>query len=169
MSIRQRLQSSRRGMVRRSPAALSPHVGPASGCLDLAGFTAGIWCNRWLTQERGEKDYARMNGSPGRHRRGSATRRNGLPLKPQRFTRVVEAAMVPKTFVGQMRCASSRWKVGWSRLACRIITVPENQELARLRDPKSGFVAYVPPGSIARQDTRGDRRVREERQCAVCR
>ena len=32
----------------------------------------------------------------------------------------------------------------------RIITLPEDQEKARLRDPRSGFVAYVPPGSVAR-------------------
>ena len=28
--------------------------------------------------------------------------------------------------------------------------MPEDQELARLRHPTSGFVSYVPPGSLAR-------------------
>jgi cytochrome c553 len=35
-------------------------------------------------------------------------------------------------------------------IGARIITLPEDQTRARLRDPNSGFVAYVPPGSIAR-------------------
>jgi cytochrome c553 len=34
----------------------------------------------------------------------------------------------------------------------RILEVPENLALTELRDDASGFVAYVPPGSIARGD-----------------
>ena len=32
----------------------------------------------------------------------------------------------------------------------RIITLPEDQARARLRDPDSGFIAYVPVGSLAK-------------------
>jgi cytochrome c553 len=32
----------------------------------------------------------------------------------------------------------------------RIIPVPEDPQRARLRDPRSGFLAYVPVGSIAK-------------------
>ncbi len=32
----------------------------------------------------------------------------------------------------------------------RIVEVPEDFRLTELRDPESGFVAYVPPGSIKR-------------------
>ena len=35
-------------------------------------------------------------------------------------------------------------------LGNRIITLPQDQSRATLRDPHSGFVAYVPPGSIAK-------------------
>ena len=35
-------------------------------------------------------------------------------------------------------------------IGARIITVPEDPARARLRDPYSGFVAYVPRGSLAR-------------------
>ena len=35
-------------------------------------------------------------------------------------------------------------------IGVRVITLPEDQDLARARDPRSGFVAYVPPGSVAR-------------------
>jgi cytochrome c553 len=73
-----------------------------------------------------------------------------LPRQP--FVRVVEAEMVPKTFVGQgrMRFVDPAAKGEMEPIGNRIITLPEDQELARLRDPRSGFVAYVPPGSIAR-------------------
>jgi len=35
-------------------------------------------------------------------------------------------------------------------IGSRIITVPDDAELARYRDPATTFVAYVPPGSIAK-------------------
>jgi cytochrome c553 len=59
--------------------------------------------------------------------------------------------MVPKTFVGQgrMRFADPKDK-GMEPIGNRIITLPEDQEKARLRDPRSGFVSYVPQGSVAK-------------------
>lgn len=73
-------------------------------------------------------------------------------LPRRRFVRVVESAMVPKTFVGQgrMRFIDPQAKGQMEPIGQRIITVPEDQDVVRLRDPRSGFVAYVPPGSIAR-------------------
>ena len=58
--------------------------------------------------------------------------------------------MVPRTFVGQGRMRFVDPKGGMEPIGNRIITLPEDQERARLRDPKSGFVSYVPPGSIAK-------------------
>jgi len=68
-------------------------------------------------------------------------------VKPSVWTKVVETATVPKTFVGEgnMRFASAGAKEAIGR---RIIEVPEDEEGAKLRDPHSGFVAYVPMGSI---------------------
>ena len=61
--------------------------------------------------------------------------------------------MVPKTFVGggNMRFVSP----GNAKepLARRIIEVPEDAEAAELRDPHSGFIAYVPVGSIKAGET----------------
>ncbi len=73
-------------------------------------------------------------------------------LPRRRFVRVVEAATVPRTFVGQgrMRFIDPEAKGATEPIGARIITLPEDQDLARLRDPRSGFVAYVPPGSLAR-------------------
>ena len=39
---------------------------------------------------------------------------------------------------------------GMEPIGDRIIMLPEDQTKARLRDPRSGFVAYVPPGSLAK-------------------
>jgi len=69
-------------------------------------------------------------------------------MKP--WVRVVEADMVPTTFVGpgNMRFATADGKM--EALGQRIIELPEDAEKAELRDGHSGFVAYVPKGSIAK-------------------
>lgn len=71
-----------------------------------------------------------------------------LPRQP--FTRVIERAVVPKTFLGPGRMRFAEAGGATEPIGERIITVPEDQTRARLRDPYSGFIAYVPPGSLAR-------------------
>jgi cytochrome c553 len=39
---------------------------------------------------------------------------------------------------------------GMESIGNRIITLPQDQKRATLRDPHSGFIAYVPPGSLAK-------------------
>jgi cytochrome c553 len=72
---------------------------------------------------------------------------SGLKYKP--WIRVVEAATVPKT-----RLANYMWVPvaggGTEPLGLRIIETPENVARTELRDSRSGFVAYVPVGSIAK-------------------
>ncbi len=71
-------------------------------------------------------------------------------LKPVAWTKVVEASMVPKTFVGggRMRFVVPGKEKEMEPLGNRIITLPMDQSRATKRDPHSGFTAYVPPGSI---------------------
>jgi cytochrome c553 len=71
-------------------------------------------------------------------------------LKPRPFTRLIEADTVPKTFVGDGRMRFVEPAGDTEPIGNRIITVPEDQARARLRDPNSGFVAYVPAGSTAK-------------------
>ncbi len=70
-------------------------------------------------------------------------------LKYKPWIRVVEAATVPKT-----RLANYMWVPvaggGTEPLGLRIIETPENPGRTELRDSRSGFVAYVPVGSIAK-------------------
>jgi cytochrome c553 len=118
---------------------------------DLTGFTADYIVQQMLDFKNGtRKDYARMNGISkevsDQESREAAEWFASLSRK--KWSRIVEAAMVPKTFVGQGRMRFADPKGGMEPIGNRIITVPEDQDKARMRDPRSGFVSYVPPGSI---------------------
>jgi cytochrome c553 len=64
------------------------------------------------------------------------------------YTKVIETATVPKTFVGggAMRFAVPGGVT--EPLGKRIIVLPQNEERAKMRDPKTGFIDYVPIGSV---------------------
>jgi len=66
------------------------------------------------------------------------------------WVRVIESAMVPRTkIVGNLFLALERTLS--EPINGRIIEVPENEEQSELvRNPHSGFLAYVPPGSLAK-------------------
>jgi cytochrome c553 len=68
-----------------------------------------------------------------------------VPYRP--WVRVVERAEVPRTRIaGWMHVPTD----GAEPLGARIIEMPEDLPRTELRDGASGFVAYVPPGSISR-------------------
>jgi cytochrome c553 len=120
---------------------------------DLTGFTAAYLVRQMADFRSGvRKDYARMNGIAKQVSDEEALQAAEwfASLPRQRWVKVMESKEVPKTFVGQGRMRFLDPKGGMEPIGKRIITVPESQERARLRDPKSGFVAYVPPGSIAK-------------------
>jgi len=71
-------------------------------------------------------------------------------LKYTSRIRVVESATVPKTYVGGAGMLAASPGDKKEPIGNRIIEIPENFDLTELRDPHSGFIAYVPPGSIAR-------------------
>jgi cytochrome c553 len=71
-------------------------------------------------------------------------------LKPRQWIRVVEAESVPKSFIGPGNKRLVHPAGGTEPMGNRIIEVPENEEDVVYRDPRSGFVAYVPKGSIAK-------------------
>jgi cytochrome c553 len=73
-------------------------------------------------------------------------------LKPREHTRVVEADIVPKTFIRSYHYAvlPSGEKEALGR---RIIEVPEDLEQFMLHDTHARFIAYVPVGSIARGES----------------
>lgn len=70
-------------------------------------------------------------------------------LHYKKWIRVVETDMVPKTVISShsmlLAVPGPKEKIGQ-----RIIETPENIERIELRDARTGFIAYVPKGSIAR-------------------
>jgi cytochrome c553 len=88
--------------------------------------------------------------------------------RPVRHTvRVVEAAEVPKTAVAGWFLADV--KSGETEpIGSRIIEVPENLEQFENRDTHSRFIAYVPPGSVARGKALADGVEGKTLRCATC-
>lgn len=69
-------------------------------------------------------------------------------LRYQPWIRVVETDTVPRTVVSGVSMYGVVDGGGTEPIGERIVEVPENLYLTELRDDASGFVAYVPPGSI---------------------
>jgi cytochrome c553 len=85
------------------------------------------------------------------------------------WIRVVETATVPKTRIaGGMFLVLEGAEAGQEPIGQRIIETPENtEETELLRNPRSGFIAYVPPGSLKKGEALvggGGKTTR----CAVC-
>jgi cytochrome c553 len=70
-------------------------------------------------------------------------------IKPKQWIRVVEVEQVPKTEPrgGMMVVVKDG---GMEPIGDRVIEVSEDVERTELRDPNSGFIAYVPKGSLAK-------------------
>ena len=89
-------------------------------------------------------------------------------LKPRKLITVIESADVPKTYVEGFiywpREGSEKEPIG-----DRIIEMPKDLEQFESRDSHSEFIAYVPPGSIAKgrdlAETGGSGRITA---CTVC-
>jgi cytochrome c553 len=120
---------------------------------DLAGAPAAYVVQQMADFKSGaRKDYARMNGIVQALSDAEilAAAEYFASIKPIVFTKVVEQATVPKTVVlnGRMRFAAPDG--GTEPIGNRIITLPQEPERVTKRDPRSGFIAYAPPGSLAK-------------------
>jgi cytochrome c553 len=72
-------------------------------------------------------------------------------LKPAVFVKVVETATPPKTFIATAgRHRQLHPEGGTEPIGRRILEIPEDPMRTELRDPHSGFIAYVPPDSVAK-------------------
>ena len=63
---------------------------------------------------------------------------------------VIEADIVPRTYIGDGRMRHLHPDGGTEPIDNRIIEVPQDRELATARHPNSGFTVYAPEGSLAR-------------------
>src|SRR5438128_1204704 len=71
-------------------------------------------------------------------------------LKPGVWTKVVETATVPKSYVGSGAMRFAAPEGGTEPIGNRIIVLPQDAVRAHSRDPHSGFIDYVPVGSLAK-------------------
>ena len=72
-------------------------------------------------------------------------------LKPKVWVKVIESATPPKTFIATAgRHRQLHPEGGTEPIGHRILEIPADPFRTEIRDPHSGFIAYVPPGSIAR-------------------
>jgi cytochrome c553 len=72
-------------------------------------------------------------------------------LKAALWVKVIETATPPKTFIATAgRHRQLHPDGGTEPIGRRILEIPVDPFLTEIRDPHSGFIAYVPPGSIAR-------------------
>ena len=120
---------------------------------DLTGLSADYIVQQMADFRSGaRKDPTRMNGiakatTPEQDKQ-AADYFASLPRR--KFNKVEERADVPKTFLGNGRMRFVEPGGATEPIGNRIISVPEEQDRARLRDPNSGFVSYAPPGSLAK-------------------
>ena len=126
---------------------------------DLTGLTAPYIVQQMIDFKSGaRKDPTgkRMNGiameATDKEVREAAEYFAALPRKP--FQKVTEAAMVPKTFLGNGRMRFVDPGGGMEPIGhAHHHGARGSGRGSRLRDPNSGFVIYVPPGSLARGKT----------------
>jgi len=72
-------------------------------------------------------------------------------LKPAVWVKVIETDTPPKTFIATAgRHRQLHPDGGTEPIGHRILEIPADPFRTEIRDPHSGFIAYVPPGSIAR-------------------
>ena len=125
----------------------------------LSGLSVGYMMQQLVDFKGGTRQSSVPNRRPGVAMVGiaaKATEKEMLTaakyfssLKPNPWIRVVETATVPKTRVsGWMLVPAAAHAT--EPIGQRIIEMPEKLEATELRDDHSGFVAYVPLGSIKR-------------------
>jgi len=121
---------------------------------DLAGMPAEYLIRQMAYYKSGaRKDDARM-GPLAKATSDEDVRQSAeyfAALKPSVFVKVIETATPPKTFIATAgRHRQLHPDGGTEPIGRRILQIPADPFRTEIRDPHSGFIAYVPPGSIAR-------------------
>jgi len=145
-----------RGSGKAVPACASCHLVSGMGHPEsshLAGLPAAYQMRQLADFKSGaRKDAARMNGIASGMSEDEMKQASEwfAALKPRAWNKIVETDTVPKTYIGKGRMRFAIADAGNEPLGNRIIELPQDPLRAARRDPYSGFVAYVPPGSVAK-------------------
>jgi len=140
---------------------------------DIAGMPAAYLIRQMAYYKAGSrKDDARM-GPIAKATSEEDVRQAAeyfASLKPKTWVKIIETATPPKTFIATAgRHRQLHPDGGTEPIGRRILEIPADPFRTEIRDPHSGFIAYVPPGSIAR----GEALVKggppgKTVQCALC-
>jgi cytochrome c553 len=139
---------------------------------DLAGLSADYIVRTMADFKNGTRiDPARMNaiakGMSDEDVQQAAA--YFAALKPGGWVKVVETESVPKSYVsvkGRQRLPLPGG--GMEPLGNRIVELPDDVPRATSRDPHSGFVAYVPKGSVAKGAALVKTGANKTISCAIC-
>jgi cytochrome c553 len=134
---------------------------------DLAGMPAEYLIRQMAYYKNGtRKDDARM-GPIAKAASDEEVRQAAeyfAALKPRTFVKVIESANPPKTFIATAgRHRQLHPSGGTEPIGHRILEIPADPFGTEIRDPHAGFIAYVPPGSIAK----GEALVKSA-ECGLC-
>jgi cytochrome c553 len=119
----------------------------------MAGLPASYFIRQMADWKSGDRKYSATMVGMAKVITDSEIREAAdyfVSLKPQPWIRVVETDTVPRSYIGPGNKRLLHPDGGTEPLGNRIIEVPEDEEVVVYRDPTSGFVAYVPKGSIAK-------------------
>jgi cytochrome c553 len=90
-------------------------------------------------------------------------------VTPSPFVKVIETATPPKTYVSaDARHRRIMPEGGTEPIGRRIIQIPEDPMQVTVRNPHSGFIAYVPPGSIKKGEALAKGGGGKTIQCDIC-
>jgi cytochrome c553 len=140
---------------------------------DIAGLPAEYIMRQMLYFKSGaRKDDARM-GPIAKATSDEDVRQAAeyyASIKPIPFVKVIETATPPRTYINSAGRHHIPYPDGSTEpIGHRIIQTPQDAYRMAIRDPHAGYIAYVPPGSIAR----GEKLVKtgssgKTIQCAIC-
>jgi cytochrome c553 len=145
-----------RGSGKVVPGCASCHLTSGMGHPEsshLAGLPIAYQMRQLIDFKSGaRKDAARMNGIAAGMTDEEMKQASEwfAALKPRMWNKVIEADTVPKSYIGKGRMRFVQPDGGTEPLGNRIIELPQDPLRAARRDPYSGFVAYVPKGSLAK-------------------
>jgi cytochrome c553 len=89
-------------------------------------------------------------------------------LPARTWIHVVETDTVPKTYVNPSNMRLALPGGGSEPIGSRIVELPDDESAAIARDPRSGFVAYAPNGSIAKGQALVSTGGGETTACTIC-
>jgi len=84
------------------------------------------------------------------------------------YTKVVESATAPKSYVGAGAMRFAQKDGGIEPIGNRIIELPQDEAGAEARNPHTGFIAHVPPGSIAKGEALATTGGGKTIPCGIC-